>query len=177
MCTIFSGFPMHSRTGLTLVERGLVAADHDRQLRVDRADFAAADRRVEHRAALRRHQRREPFRRDRRDAAHVDDERLSAARTARRPAPVSTSSTSGVSGSIVMTMSDCRDVGRRAPRRLRRRRRARRSHPGCGCERSGDDPASRCFAIGLPMTPRPIKPMFSGTNPSLESASGLTAGH
>ena len=63
-------------------------------------------------------QRRQPLGRHRRDAAHVDDDgALLEARTSTPSAPVSTRSTSGVSGSIVMTMDDAaRDLGGRRRR-------------------------------------------------------------
>jgi hypothetical protein len=58
-----------------LRKRGHIAADHDRERRVDRADLTAADRRVEHDAARRRDALSEPSGRHGRDAAHVDHDR------------------------------------------------------------------------------------------------------
>jgi hypothetical protein len=97
-----SGLPIASRIGFTSSNAAASPPDHDGERRVDRADFAAADRRVEHRRAAR--PRRSASRRA------TAGEMLLMSMTivpgwmaVRMPSgPSSTFSTSGESGSIVM---------------------------------------------------------------------------
>ena len=67
-----SGLPIASRMRLHLVERARIPADHDRQRPADRANLAAADRRVEHRRAERGGALGQPLGHVGRDAARVN---------------------------------------------------------------------------------------------------------
>src|SRR5262249_47792864 len=87
--------------------------------------------------------------------------------------PVSTNSTSDVSGTIVMTIVDCRatsagDVPALAPAAA-----TSSTAPRLRLWTTSENPAlMRFFAMGLPMTPSPTKPIVSaieGYNPTYET--------
>ncbi len=68
-----------------LGEGGRIAADHDREGRIDRADLSAAHGGIEHRGTKRRRAVGEPTRDGRGDAARVDDDRPALNRAEHAP--------------------------------------------------------------------------------------------
>ena len=83
--------------------------------------------------------------------------------------PVSTRSTSGVSGSIVTTTVDARAASAGELAAVAPARASSSTAPRLRlCTVSVWPAVMRCFAIGFPITPRPMKPTFSDICPPAE---------
>ena len=115
--------PIICRIGRTFSKTSGFAAHHDGQRAVDGLRLAAAHRRIQELDALGRARRADLLRHQRADGAHVHHDGAGAARLpARRRGRAPRASTSGPSGSMVMTISEraatsCADAPLRRARR------------------------------------------------------------
>ena len=161
----FSGLPIGVEQRLHGRERLCIAAHHDRQRAVDRADLAAAHRRVEHLRAARLRPSRQAGARLPERCCWQSMMIVPGCSALKMPSgPSRTCSTSGESGSIVKMRvarraTSAGEAARSAPA-------ATSSSTGAGLRlwtTNGKPAFSRFFAMGLPIRPRPMNPISRDT--------------